>query len=378
MLQTSPLARRRNRSQRSRLRKNQEIDHVKVEESFVLGNPNGSTDEAMVGEGCYVSTTLNNRRYYGVLIDQAALQAASMLHFQEEARGLDLNRRMKALQGQGSNGGMSESDSIDRKGPAAAGSPGGQSKKRPRSPTPTKALSNGNIKLDLETHGPRPVQKFRYHADGNSGYRVLLATYADVQAAAEGDPNKIKLIDDACQSGGNFIGEYYYQFEVSFGERRLTWDSICRSPFTKPLSTGLEAVESSVSNGIVGMRLSVGFQDFLRTTGLPMWFPLSNLQTEQQKVLSLLSMKKDNKGNAIWDSNAETSRTMHAVNESAGSSLPMEPRSSYRVCVVGGGIAGLSCALEIIRKCERENINVEVVLVEVRRVQSCSENYQGQ
>lgn len=110
--------------------------------------------------------------------------------------------------------------------------------------------------------------------------------------------------------------------------------------------------------------MSMGFQSFLQSTLLPSWFPLSNLQIGQQKVLSLLNMKKDSNGNAVWD---DTARPY--VDNSVGSIaalIPMEPRSRYRVCVVGGGIAGLSCCLELFRICERERIDVEIVLMEGR------------
>lgn len=107
--------------------------------------------------------------------------------------------------------------------------------------------------------------------------------------------------------------------------------------------------------------MTMGFESFLRKTVLPPWHPLSNFQVGQQKVLSMLNMKKDNKGNVVWDEKAD------AEHETAsGSIIPMEPRSTYRVCVVGGGIAGLSASLEIFRLCERERIDVEVVLVEGR------------
>lgn len=44
----------------------------------------------------------------------------------------------------------------------------------------------------------------------------------------------------------------------------------------------------------------------------------------------------------------------------------METRSVFRVCVVGGGIAGLSSCVEIFRLCDREGIEVEIILLEGR------------
>jgi Flavin containing amine oxidoreductase len=110
--------------------------------------------------------------------------------------------------------------------------------------------------------------------------------------------------------------------------------------------------------------MSMGFQSFLHNTQLPNWFPLSNLHVGQQKVLSMLNMKKDNNGNVVWDDTARP--YVDSLTVSSADLIPMEPRSRYRVCVVGGGIAGLSCCLELFRICERERINVEIVLLEGR------------
>ena len=75
-----------------------------------------------------------------------------------------------------------------------------------------------------QTHMPfgnqRQVQKFRYvepvdkKNPKDPGYRILLATFADIDAAADDDQNKARLIATACQSGGGFVGKYYYQYEV--------------------------------------------------------------------------------------------------------------------------------------------------------------------
>ena len=105
----------------------------------------------------------------------------------------------------------------------------------------------------------------------------------------------------------------------------------------------------------------MGFQSFLQTTSLPPWFPLSNLQVDQHKVLDILSMKRDSSGNAVWDKTSDRS------NVAARTDLAtMKARSHFRVTVLGGGISGLSCCREIFRECERQDIPVEVVLLEGR------------
>ena len=111
------------------------------------------------------------------------------------------------------------------------------------------------------------------------------------------------------------------------------------------------------------MRTSMGFDSFLQNTHLPSWFPLANMHIGQNKVLSLLNMKKDNNGNVVWDAEAESAV---AASSLTGTHVPMEGRSRYRIAVMGGGIAGLACALELLRLCEDEKIDIEVVLLEGR------------
>jgi len=320
---------------------------VIVEETFSLSVPADTPaairieagikdeDENTTGDGYYISATVqNNRRYYGVLIDQAALKAASLLHFQDESRSLDLNRRMKFLREQQQSEQMfTNQDNLS------------QTEGPPQKKTKLEC-SNGAMPSDTTS---RIVQKFRYVESTSTecnglGYRLLLATFTDVAAAAEDDTLKAQKIHDVCQSGGGFVEQYYYQYQV-------LESSLASTKIGKPTD--------------VGLRTSMGFQDFLLNTPLPIWFPLSNLQISQHKILSMLQMKKNNKGNIIWDSKvaeskAETSSSM------TGSHIPIEPRACYRIGIIGGGIAGLACALEIFRQAEQDKIDVEVVLIEGR------------
>ena len=81
------------RSSRRKRSARTDIDHVHIDETFTLVGNDGEA----VGNGHYISTELNNKRYYGVLISQDSLKNANDLHFQDEGFSLDLNRRMEAL-----------------------------------------------------------------------------------------------------------------------------------------------------------------------------------------------------------------------------------------------------------------------------------------
>ena len=187
-----------------------------VQEPFELRDPmeaasSSSAQSSRVGDGCYVTATVNNKRYYGVLIDQAALKAASLLYFQDEASGLDLNRRMKALNRD--TGESHPSERLDLEpAPGDESSYNAASRKRIKMEESSPVVKGG-------TGTGRQVQKFRYvepetNGGSSQGYRLLLATYADTMAAAEDDVEKASQIETACQSGGKFVGNHYYQYEV--------------------------------------------------------------------------------------------------------------------------------------------------------------------
>jgi hypothetical protein len=211
---------------RGKLTRRQEIDHVLVEETFPLQLPPHvavrADEERHVGEGAYVSTTLHNRRYYGVLIDQASLKAASMLYFQEEAAGTELNRKMAmAWKRQKQIGKLGDDDVDDasdsKKRLFETEEMQSSCGKRPRLDGTVPDVAGSMVhRKGADLSAPRAVQKFRFVAtnDTTGGYRLLLATYVDVAAAAEDDPELHHSIELACRSGGNFVGPYFYQFEV--------------------------------------------------------------------------------------------------------------------------------------------------------------------
>ena len=295
-------------------------------------------------------------------MEQSALKAASILHFQNEASSLDLNRRMKMLQESQANSNEDDTQAEPAEGndedrrrsaeeedsQAKCAMDTEEDRKRPAE-TAEDEPSLKRLKVtDAPTEKAREtvlqtIQKFRY-VDGEGslpGYRILLATYANVQAASEDDAEKEQQIEKVCQEGGGFVGSYYYQYEN-------VNNALETSKLTKPSD--------------IGMRMSLGFEQFIHQTGLPTWFPLRNLQTGQAKVLSMLNLKKDKGGDSVvWDGSAETLEI-----EGTGTHIPMEPRSRYRVGVLGAGIAGLACATELLQQAERENIDLEVVVLEGR------------
>lgn len=140
-----------------------------------------------------MSTTINRKRYYGVLIPQEALKQASDIFFQDEALSLEINKRMAFLQ-QKQTSIKNEQDS--RKG---------------------KKHDCGNQVSNQNFDETQQVQKFKYcHETKNtSGYRVILATFANILEASNGDHTLFEKIKVACDEGGNWVGEHYYQYEVS-------------------------------------------------------------------------------------------------------------------------------------------------------------------
>jgi hypothetical protein len=354
---------RRGRRRAGGLRKHQEIENVKVEESFQLQ----SELAEKAGEGCYVSaTTSNNKRFYGVLVDQAALKEASDLWFQDQADSLELNRRMKLLIEQKEKEDSKTSDEaaeaiVDGKDVNVhANGETGETAKRIHDSVENgdhkraKTSESASIKLPASAKDSA-VQKFRYvssspSTETASDYRVLVATFCDVNEASNGDPEQAERILAACEAGGNFFGSYYYQYEVL------------------PATLTSQKAKASAFE----MRTSMGLHSFLQDTKLPAFHPLSNLQSgSSHKVLSMLNMKRDSSGNVIWDQQSSKSSEAEAAFLAGGTrlqSVPMQPRSGrqYEIGVIGGGIAGLACCQELVTLLRNEGINAKVTLMEAR------------
>lgn len=334
-----------------------------MEESFQLQSGLAET----AGDGCYVSaTTSNNKRFYGVLVEQSALKEASKLWFQDQSDSLELNRRMKLLMEQremedgkaasDASGDVVGGDNTHGNDDASKRDHGdslemGDSKR-------AKTSENTNIKLP-ESAKDQAVQKFKYvsasqpdqqKAAKTSDYRVLVATFCDVNEASACDRAQAEKILAACEAGGNFVESYYYQYEV--------------------LPATLKSQEAR--SGEFEMRTSMGLHSFLQDTKLPPFHPLSNLQSgSNHKVLSMLSMKRDNSGNVIWDQQSSAGSEAEAAFLAGGTrlqSVPMQPRSGrrYEIGVIGGGIAGLACCQELVTLLRNQGINARVTLMEAR------------
>ena len=435
----------RRRGAGSGLRKFANIESVVVEEPFSLLQPsstsinrtrslvasaspssdaqNDSSEAKKAGEGCFVSATVQNKRYYGVLIDQSSLKEASELWFHDEETSLNLNRRMKILKSHqqkdnlqeeqaqeddgkdallvghsshadsgsltphlniGANGTAenptvfvtkepspedSDSSRAELKRPAVddVDDPDKSSAKRVKvgesveavvSSSGTKPGSPSALEAEQveRAHPPSPfkmtqpnrqVQKFRYVEQGaqDTGYRILLATFADVLTAANDDHSLALDIQGACDEGGQFVrDDHYYQYEVH--------------------STTLDARYETKRTKEHGIRTSMGFHSFLNNTALPDWFPLSNLQLGQQrKVWSMLNLKRGKKSNTAQTSTdtLQPNAVPSSVNDgtmvntvpsatndemlmiTSGTDLPMKqrPKPRFQIGVIGGGIAGL-------------------------------------
>lgn len=292
---------------------------------------------AASGDGCYVSALIHNRRYYGVLFDQEALKAATKQHFTNEANSLELNNRMQSLASVNktldttSEGGADDNTTTEAQEPDA---------KRQRTDVSDSGKdSSERIVLEDDNKSVEKLRLIEPKGSSTNGqpYRELVATYASISAASDDDKERALLIQDACRSGGGWVGKYYYHFEDSRGI--------------------MDGVTMGKSHGTRSYRLSMGMDTFLRNSSLPPWYPLANLECGQSQIMSMLNIKPDKKGGGI---------SATASGASTEALLPMDQRTCFRVGVIGGGIAGLACAHELLRLSKLEGLNMEVMLLEAR------------
>jgi hypothetical protein len=129
---------------------------------------------------------------------------------------------------------------------------------------------------------------------------------------------------------------------------------------------------------------SLNLESFFQCSKLPPWYPLSNIDGfKQNKVLSMLKLKKKKEnGEVEFDDpigdNVELSiadQTMNLVNDNSNNENAVrEEKKVYRVGILGGGIAGLACAAELLRLAETDESaqddiaikNMQVFLLEGR------------
>jgi len=228
------LKRSSNRTNRRHTLRKHATETVNIEETFFLSNPiqtnchqerkdedfsagNSGGDCEPVGQGCYIScTTSNNKRFYGVMVEQSALQAASDLFMSDQVSGLDLNQRMETL--------MSQRLKVQG-GESHQSYNGSHTKGGESVPAVSQALISGssNTLKSSSSRGTvvvesRKVEQYQYvpKNDKFPGCRNLLATYANVSAAAQFDTEKELRVKEACDNGGNYVDEFYFQYQVPY------------------------------------------------------------------------------------------------------------------------------------------------------------------
>lgn len=317
----------------------------------------------MAGHGCYVSCTAHGKRYYGVLIEQAALKSASDLFFRDESESLELNRRMDVLlrqQQQHTEHQQSESNNNNETNDGREGSSAADSVDAVEPPAAKRLKKSSSKKLADDTKQPKLVEQFRYVPQINAqspGYRILVATYADIDAAAQFDATKADEIRTACESGGNWVvssnnnnssSKFYYQYQV--GNNALISNS----------------TKSSVQQQHYGIHLSMGMQSFLHNTMLPNWHPLSNLEgcNRASSVLNMFNLKAKHNMSISYQGNKKQT-PMNVASD--GAVVVVAPRAAYKIAIIGAGMSGLACALQLLRDANDQGIEIEVVVYEARK-----------
>jgi hypothetical protein len=114
-------------------------------------------------------------------------------------------------------------------------------------------------------------------------------------------------------------------------------------------------IASRRDNGL--LHTSMSFNSFLFNTTLPQWYPLKNSSASRAKILNLLNLKTDKHGGTV--------KYNAAASPQAGTMIATS-RDSFRVGIVGAGLAGLGCAQELLRLSKKKNIRLDVTMYEAR------------
>lgn len=378
------------------------------------------------GDGLYISAvTTNNQRFYGVAISQPALKEASARYFQSERQSRQLTERMQLLwhtreqeQKQYQKLQQEEVEEEDpNMKPATVASirnhhqssaseseldldlapackkvtgNGHQSELEDRSRDEQVDLGTKKVPLNHhQSYEPcatppsampvttasssssedRSVQKFKFVTDeeeaavndSNGNYHcrrhhhIWVATFCNVTEAANGDATKAQAIRTACEMGGNFLAtappdsdSYYYQYQD------LPSSLVTATTTTTP-AAGMPASSSAAAAAIV--RNSMDFNKFLQDTVLPPWYPLASLNFKGEARSAGATVPLSSCGDAPA-----------SILNGGGTMVPMRPREKkqYQIGIIGGGIAGLACAQELVTMLEKDGINVKVTLMEAR------------
>jgi len=263
------------------LRRDKTIDGVMVDEPFTFSRPRNNKDgkvedidEDAVGEGCYISVTIGARKFFGILVEHSAMLEATNIYFESEVSSLEINRKMRNLKDQQQLD--LDYDNVNETSFKKART-GDECKGSAIMDSSVEIV--GDYDLSKRRSDKKQVQKFQYvtsrsvgESDG-PGYRDLVATYADPSAASEDDAEKEFRIEEACENDGNFVGDFYYQYEIK--DKTLQVNGMPREKYDN-------------SDEKFDVWSSLSFHTFLRYTPFPPWHPLSNVSGKQNKVLQML------------------------------------------------------------------------------------------
>ena len=358
-----------NRTNRRHTLRKYATETVNIEETFFLSNPiqknchqerkdedvsagNSESDCEQVGQGCYIScTTSNNKRFYGVMVEQSALQAASDLFMSDQVSGLDLNQRMETLMSQRfkAQGGESHQPYNGNHTLGSESAPAvSQALISGSSNTLKSSSSRGTVAVES-----RKVEQYQYvpKNDKFPGYRNLLATYVNVSAAAQFDTEKELRVKEACDNGGDYVDEFYFQYQV-------------------PYTTLVNSSVTKNNKEYHSIHTSMGLHSFLHHTDLPTYFPLSNISGSSVRRSSVMNMLNLNPkrgtdtNEVILNTNGDNMPSLSGETET---SLDVtSPRDAYKICIVGGGIAGLACAHKLLTTAEESGVSIEVKIFEAQ------------